>query len=538
MAESSSAQEEEGSRLDSGSSLILSSSNDCSHHHHQMLIISTQQDLTSASGTSETSGSNNNSALNSNLDQIYCNSPSPALITPTGLPCLNPINISAGQQIWPSLNCLQVNVTCEGTSNRSGSSVTSSAAGSSAPAGMLTVPLEQRYRKSNQDPVIVSSDDPFDQDYDILKSCGAFESAVLGLMKSFSTSDLIDCDSFGLQRITRPSVSDPVLVNCAQQNYNYNSVKLLSASPSGYDFQNPQQPQNCGLNITGLNRPIGLASRSVSTWVAVGDPISNFNSQLPSPSTGGSAINVDIKSLFSISGADLVKSVNKKYRQLYIKKRLMNSYRALERLSKSQFDLTAAEFRSNYTGFTNCSSNNANNPNVPLVNQLILATSPSTLSMNTLLKTAVSPPSSPTVPKDGRSQSSFAYGPNNGNQQSAQSSFDSNPDNGVKLVIPQIIASDVEPNDGPSRPGTSSKSWIQKLKEDLSTNSMSVRDVNLSKGQPLSKYERNMMIFNWLQDLENTDDDLVLWSSSNAIDPSDNIPMAASTSTVPNPNPS
>ena len=95
-----------------------------------------------------------------------------------------------------------------------------------------------------------------------------------------------------------------------------------------------------------------------------------------------------------------------------------------------------------------------------------------------------------------------------------------------------------KPNDGSSRPETSSKSWIQQLKEDLSTNSMSVRDVNLSKGQPLSKYERNMMIFNWLQDLENTDDDLVLWSSSNAIDPSDNIPMAASTSTVPNPNPS
>ena len=41
-----------------------------------------------------------------------------------------------------------------------------------------------------------------------------------------------------------------------------------------------------------------------------------------------------------------------------------------------------------------------------------------------------------------------------------------------------------------------------------SSNSLTARDVERDRGRPLTKYERNMMIFNWLQTLEECPYDL------------------------------
>lgn len=39
--------------------------------------------------------------------------------------------------------------------------------------------------------------------------------------------------------------------------------------------------------------------------------------------------------------------------------------------------------------------------------------------------------------------------------------------------------------------------------------SLTARDVERDRGRPLTKYERNMMIFNWLQTLEDTAYDIM-----------------------------
>ncbi|KAL1436907.1 hypothetical protein MTO96_049297 [Rhipicephalus appendiculatus] len=72
--------------------------------------------------------------------------------------------------------------------------------------------------------------------------------------------------------------------------------------------------------------PTRLESRSCSTWVAVGD----IASQLPSPQASEAAL----------APADLVRSVSTKVRQMYIRRRLLSTYRALERLTKSELDVS------------------------------------------------------------------------------------------------------------------------------------------------------------------------------------------------------
>ncbi|XP_077558169.1 uncharacterized protein LOC144173767 isoform X2 [Haemaphysalis longicornis] len=67
--------------------------------------------------------------------------------------------------------------------------------------------------------------------------------------------------------------------------------------------------------------PTRLESRSCSTWVAVGDI-----SQLPSPQASEAPA-------AALTAADLVRSVSKKVRQMYVRRRLLSTYRALERVS-------------------------------------------------------------------------------------------------------------------------------------------------------------------------------------------------------------
>ncbi|CAG9574079.1 unnamed protein product [Danaus chrysippus] len=78
---------------------------------------------------------------------------------------------------------------------------------------------------------------------------------------------------------------------------------------------------------------MSAASRSCSTWVAVG------GSQLPSPQRAPPA-------------PPRVHADNKKVRQNYIKRRLLTTYRALERLSQSEFNLDKLEVAAGAGGVT------------------------------------------------------------------------------------------------------------------------------------------------------------------------------------------
>ncbi|KAK0075732.1 hypothetical protein PV325_006449, partial [Microctonus aethiopoides] len=158
----------------------------------------------------------------------------------------------------------------------------------------------------------------FEEETELIRSCGALSSA-LGLQKSFSTSDVF--------QLTSPEAS-----NGAQVLRSAVSTLALDSA-----YRNGMLLEQARLDHT---------SRSCSTWVAVGDIAST--SQLPSPHGGGGGAGGSTNQPSSMlhqhhhipfTAADLVRSVNKKVRQNYIRRRLLTTYRALERLSQSEFNL-------------------------------------------------------------------------------------------------------------------------------------------------------------------------------------------------------
>ncbi|KAE9533543.1 hypothetical protein AGLY_009181 [Aphis glycines] len=158
----------------------------------------------------------------------------------------------------------------------------------------------------------------FEEENDLIKSCGALQSA-LGLSKSFSTSDIADatnmdtgCWLADADDVRMPHSASELAIN----KLRINSDVLLMA--------------------TTMQGRLGNTSRSLSTCVVVGDMAST--SQLPSPSRYSSSLhNSYAPSAFSPT--DLVRSVNKKVRQNYIQRRLLITYKTLERLSLSEFNL-------------------------------------------------------------------------------------------------------------------------------------------------------------------------------------------------------
>nr|XP_014272108.2 uncharacterized protein LOC106678222 [Halyomorpha halys] len=208
----------------------------------------------------------------------------------------------------------------------------------------------------------------FEEGTEVIRSCAVLSSA-LGLQKSFSTSDISQLPSptTAQQPQLRTAVSDLTLSSA--QHYSYMIGGRLEAS-----------------------------SRSVSTWVAVGDPAS----QLPSPHGPSAPV--------CLTPADLVRSVNKKVRQNYIRRRLLTTYRALERLSQSEFNLDRLE--------------------------------------------------------------AAATAASHGNR--------------LSVPLPQAAVR----SSGKKRGGNLS---------------LTVTDVERERGKPLSKYDRNMMIFNWLHTLDDAE---------------------------------
>ncbi|XP_049790299.1 uncharacterized protein LOC126195714 [Schistocerca nitens] len=211
----------------------------------------------------------------------------------------------------------------------------------------------------------------FEEETELIRSCGALSSA-LGLQKSFSTSDISQLPSPQGTAAARCAVSELALWGDA------------------------------------THARLEPASRSCSTWVAVGDVAST--SQLPSPH-GAPPPPVP-----AFTAADLIRSVNKKVRQNYIRRRLLTTYKALERLSQSEFNLDRLEV------------------------------TPATAAA----------------------------------AQAAQQ----------HLTVPGA---------------STSAAVLRVVKQRATTNlPLTIRDVERERGKPLSKYERNMMIFNWLHTLDDS----------------------------------
>jgi len=230
-------------------------------------------------------------------------------------------------------------------------------------------------------------------DFNVIKSCIALSKA-LGLQKSFSTGDIASLNQTTSGESARLCVSE-VALNHIQQ---YERL------------------------------PCGMGSRSLSTWVAVGDGglIQGISSQLPSPQGRPTSVLVDnpksdVASFGGVSftPADLILSVNKQVRQHYIRRRLLATYKALERLSQSQFNLDkmAAQVGQEMESSTN------------------------------------------EIQVDSKSDA------------------------------PKSSSSTSEP------------AWMKNA-------SVTLNDVERERGRPLSKYQRNIMIFNWLHSLEDTESDL------------------------------
>lgn len=277
---------------------------------------------------------------------------------------------------------------------------------------------------------------------DLIRSCGQL-SSVLGIQKSFSTSDITQLpndktfDSNGMRHIgyinpnaqPRHAISELILNSFQRCNYMLESARL------------------------------DHTSRSCSTWVAVGELAST--SQLPSPH-GHCSLSVNQSSSQqqltapnisttnsietsqpSFTAADLIRSVNKKVRENYIRSRLLTTYRAIERLSQSEFNLAQ------------------------------------------LASVAVS-----STPASGPGPIAAGPGPK-------------------ELVVPTICTPKpepiIEPQIDDKADSIKKKNVLLQLKAKVNLNpNLTIHDIEEDRGKPLSKYDRNMMIFNWLHSLDET----------------------------------
>uniref|UniRef100_A0A182NC93 Uncharacterized protein n=1 Tax=Anopheles dirus TaxID=7168 RepID=A0A182NC93_9DIPT len=262
---------------------------------------------------------------------------------------------------------------------------------------------------------------------DLIRNCATL-SAALGIHKSFSTTDIYQLPS-DQHNLGRLSTSELALTPFQKVGYLFDHSRLEHAS------------------------------RSYSTWVAVGELAST--SQLPSPHGGQSSqvptlTNVNPAPSFTVT--DLISSVNKKIRQNYIRRRLFTTYRALERLSQSEFNLDrleAAAFAATNPGPT----------------ELIV---PSTSMSNASAS-----------PVGGKSTSSPA----------PIGEVGTLPEHGTTALPLKKSTS----SSAGSASGGSARGHGHGPKKHLT-----FHDIENERGKPLSKYERHMLIFNWLHTIDDT----------------------------------
>lgn len=158
----------------------------------------------------------------------------------------------------------------------------------------------------------------------MIRSCAALSSA-LGLQRSFSTSDIAQLPDQSAQ-------ADALVLGLSTSS----QAGGAGAAPGAGDGESPPLSARPSVSEPALNslqrlgflmdqHQLNRTSRSCSTWVAVGDLVSN--SQLPSPHGGHSlappaaptlaAPAANVPATPSFTPADLIRSVNKKVGTLY-----------------------------------------------------------------------------------------------------------------------------------------------------------------------------------------------------------------------------
>ena len=149
--------------------------------------------------------------------------------------------------------------------------------------------------------------------------------------------------------------------------------------------------------------------------------------------------------------ADLVRSVNKRIRQTYLKKRLLTTYKALERMSQSGFNLEKLK---------------------DVVKEGELASHPE------LVKLLSSTATTSQAHKKEATASAV-----------------------VASTISQLGVTSTTSRMGTTVEvsGDSKKVAAPKVQE---LNTLSSKDIERDRGKPLSKYDRNVMIFDWLHTLD------------------------------------
>ena len=148
--------------------------------------------------------------------------------------------------------------------------------------------------------------------------------------------------------------------------------------------------------------------------------------------------------------ADLVRSVNKRIRQSYLRKRLLTSYKALERMSLSGLNIENLQDLIEETGKLS-----------PEFSQIVQLR-PDVVSGEIKLSTSPLP------------------------------------NNKIRHGLENYKSS----NDSSQTTLSSVVSDCTVIKQRRDTNTISPREIERDKGKPLSKYERNVMIFDWLHTLD------------------------------------
>lgn len=289
----------------------------------------------------------------------------------------------------------------------------------------------------------------------LLKSCAKLSDAV-GIPKSFSTSDISTAvQERPLQEHQRTFVSELALCSF----------------------------QRCGFLVDYPNR-LEQTSRSCSTWVAVGELASQ--SQLPSPhgthsinslqfsSNALSASNVPMmgqSTAAAFSSVDLIRNINKKVRKNYIRRKILMTYRALERMSQSEFNLDRLVAAANEQ-----LEEKQHQQQQPRHKKRGVSPGPTELVVPNLSQLVVAEENEEGDKKqqqavdEGASTSAIEGKPS--------TSATGNEPLGSVVDTPRSV----------------------KLGHGLNKN-MTMCDIELERGRSLSKYERNMMIFNWLHTL-------------------------------------
>lgn len=155
----------------------------------------------------------------------------------------------------------------------------------------------------------------------------------------------------------------------------------------------------------------------------------------------------------SFTAADLVRSVNKRIRQTYLKKRLLTTYKALDRMTQMGFNLEKLK---------------------DVVNEGELAAHPELVSLLSTSNAGVAASTQPQMVASHISQLGVtctqALPP--------------------KVALPAVAV--------PQTTEVSDKKHNRRSND----KTLSCKEIERDRGKPLSKYDRNVMIFDWLHTLD------------------------------------